>query len=426
MIHIGTGQFGPPPARIGRPDQGCTVSKNNNGMSIMKRGPALALAVVVSVALIAIAMTLAGVGWGGAALMGVQGVLLAGLLARSEPAGGSGDPVDARPSHDPGGMAVMVGLAQEVGSKLETGLGSTSDEIRRVDTILRSAIGDLLAAFGTLEAQATAQRELISRLTSADGDELAEDVAFKRFIDQISRTLIAFVDDSLNSSKRAIELTEQIDGVGESIKAVKSTLGDIENIAKQTNLLALNAAIEAARAGEAGRGFAVVADEVRTLSERTNLFSNEIRKVIATIDQALDSVSSSADALASNDMSQALASKDEIEQMIGVLDRISTERAHIAVQAGEISAQVERGVHEAVVGLQFQDMTSQLLALTEERLSCALLVVRGLSALQGNAEGGVSAERVAALRGALESIDRQTVKKPVSQKTMEVGEIELF
>jgi uncharacterized protein YukE len=92
-----------------------------------------------------------------------------------------------------------------------------------------------------------------------------------------------------------MELVGLTDNIAARTQDVQSILSEIGAIAKQTNLLALNAAIEAARAGEAGRGFAVVADEVRDLSGRTSQFSQQINKVIqnmqVTVKQTEEAIS---------------------------------------------------------------------------------------------------------------------------------------
>lgn len=312
-------------------------------------------------------------------------------------------------------------------------------ELQRVLSILNGAADGLIQSFTSITDQAKYQQELAYRLThSATMSESGESVTFEEFAADTSSTLATFVDSTVRNSTIGMALVEKMDDVAHQVAKVLGFLGDIEAISKQTNLLALNAAIEAARAGEAGRGFAVVADEVRNLSLRTNEFSQQIRNNIDLVHKSVMDAESRIAELAAQDMNFALQSKSRVERTMSAIRALNDEMTHTLSELAGIAAVVESNTNQAVSALQFQDLVSQCIGHTTRRMERMHEVCADITDLQrllekdpaqGNSPEFLQQKlpalidnintRIAALHADVEF-------NPVTQHTIETGDIELF
>ena len=176
-------------------------------------------------------------------------------------------------------------------------------------------------------AQNASQVAEITKLAdeeSAGGKEVVADTI---------ATIEALVDEVKNTAAAIQKLEQESNNVGRVLDVIR-------DIADQTNLLALNAAIEAARAGEQGRGFAVVADEVRVLAQRSSQSTNDIRDIIERLqDEAHGAVNvmKSGMSKAQNSAERASSARTALESITERVSRIATMNSEIAVTAEEQS-----------------------------------------------------------------------------------------
>lgn len=296
---------------------------------------------------------------------------------------------------------------------LASGINNFTDKLASLIANTRDASSQVMQSSGMLqenaakmadqmETQAARVREIASAMTemSASASEVAQQAGEASKAAEGSRSMateggktVAATVDGMHAIEQAVEAgTQCVHTLGKRSEAIGQMIQIINDIADQTNLLALNAAIEAARAGEHGRGFAVVADEVRKLADRTQKATAEISQSISQIQNDTKAAVEAMDkggmqvregvakaGKAGNDLQRIVSSAGNMTQMVNAIATAAAEQSSTTEevsrsleQISTASGETQKAAEESAAGIQqVASKATELKRLIEE---CGLKV----------------------------------------------------
>jgi methyl-accepting chemotaxis protein len=269
----------------------------------------------------------------------------------------TGESIEVKSKDELGTLAHASNEMQEKLRKLVSEVGSTSHEVAGAATQIAASSEEMAQGMGEQNEQVTQIASAVEEMSSSiievarKSTEAAGNAQQSGRVAEEGGRVVSETIDGMNEISQAVSASaESVSELGKRGEQIGQIIEVINDIADQTNLLALNAAIEAARAGEHGRGFAVVADEVRKLADRTTKATEEIGESITAIqtetDQAVQRMTSGKEQVKVG-VEKATQAGESLDSIVAGAQDVSGMIQSIAAAAEEQSAaseQVSRGI----------------------------------------------------------------------------------
>jgi len=285
--------------------------------------------------------------------------------------------------------------------------GSLIADTKRARGILAEAVPSIIKSFQSLQHQVHDQFGVIEALAL----QLQGDGTKGGFVETMRGIVDTFVSDMMLISKQSMRIVERVGQMGHDVDSVITNVTEIEEMARTTRFIALNAHIEAHRSGAAGTTFRVVAEEVKRLAGDANEFSGQIRLAIDRCRGRLAEARGLVGVLASHDMNGAMSAQ---AGLVATVEKINAANESLVSTLRAL----DETVKTATRALQFEDILTQLLTSIGDRIEQLQNV--WLESLEAKGDGD-------ALGVAFEN-HRQALEKPqaVNQTSLDEGTVELF
>jgi methyl-accepting chemotaxis protein len=316
--------------------------------------------------------------------------------------------------------SMAVGLAVTVREEM----AAIDAHIVQVQNIVEDAVTKLGNGFERLSRGSLDQQALLESTLGSVVNKDTGSVTIAVFTDK-SQTLMDQVLGGIQcANQRTLQLAEQLNSTTKGLEKLSRLTQNMCSVSEQIRFLALNASIEARRAGGAGQGFAVVAGAVKELSSQFRGISDSMEAIVGEVRGAIQDVSLQAATAAQRDGSFIEHTKADAATLIDDASRLNRALADKLSSAQDIGMAVHEGLHLGINGLQFGDLVAQIGAIAVQR-------VRALGPVVENAV------RIASRDDCSDAVMQNVVDQfvtlkssirpgSVQQMSLESGELELF
>lgn len=290
--------------------------------------------------------------------------------------------------HDAGSKHSAEGSVMAAFETMRQSLENLVGDIRDKARMAENSLGVIRQQLGVVDSSAASQANSSAGMAAGIEEMSANISQLFEVAEQTkqaaegssaeSETGLGLVESTSNDVEKtaqgATELSRSVQALGAQSDQISQIISVIEEIAEQTNLLALNAAIEAARAGEQGRGFAVVADEVRRLAERTTQSTSEIEQMVGAIQKGTQSVVTDMMGWAGT-VSSSLERMNKTKQLMATIRHRASD---VKVMASEVTSSLSE---QRAAANQLSSQIENYAAMSEENANCVGAIRKSLAEL---------------------------------------------